>query len=91
MTQDDLTATLHRHLANFTPRQRLQAAQLIADERITAAERAATFLVWQNRDGEWTAVYITTADTCTCPAGQHGTRCYHRAAAIALNTTRRAA
>ena len=88
MTQDDLTATLHRHLANFTPRQRLQAAQLIAEERIVATARPAAYSV-VGSDGQ--TVYIATADTCTCPAGQRGTRCYHRAAAIALNTTRRAA
>ncbi len=35
--------------------------------------------------------YNTTADTCTCKAGQYGRRCYHRAAALVLDTMTAAA
>jgi hypothetical protein len=29
-------------------------------------------------------VYATSVDACSCPAGEHGRACYHRAAAAIL-------
>jgi excisionase family DNA binding protein len=51
-----------------------------------------------NRPGIYTAIssdgsttYLTHAAMCTCPGGQRGRVCYHRAAAAILTATRHAA
>ena len=55
-------------------------------------------LVTTNRPGLYTAVssdgtttYLVMASTCTCPAGQAGRDCYHRAAVAIVEAARRAA
>jgi len=66
-------------LMNYTAAQIDKAAELISDGGLIPV-RAGLFRAASSR-GDCT--YLTDADgRCDCPAGQHGRRCYHTAAAV---------
>lgn len=66
-------------LAAWTERQLEQARELIEDGALIPAEEDGAFLA-VSTDG--TEIYRTTAaGSCTCPAGEKSTHCYHTCAA----------
>lgn len=68
-------------LASYTPEQIVKATQLIQRRAIVSAGR--TYIAVAS-DGVTRYEADPYRQTCTCTAGQHGHRCYHLAAAIAL-------
>jgi hypothetical protein len=75
--------------ADYTPEQVAKAHELLADGGLVESSQHGTFFATASRGD---VIYIVTADTCTCPAGQRNNRCYHRCAvAIRLATTTREA
>lgn len=72
-------------LSAYTGEQVVKAAELIAENAIVAATEPSAGIYWTvASDG--LRRYTTWADRCTCKAGQYGRRCYHRAAALVLDT-----
>jgi ParB-like chromosome segregation protein Spo0J len=70
-------------LAGFKPEQADRARKLIADGGIApTTERRVFFAI--SSDGYTRHITDAGARTCTCPAGEHGRRCYHLAAALWL-------
>jgi hypothetical protein len=66
-------------LAAWTPAQAAKALELIEDGALVPAAAGGEFLA-VSADG--TEVYRATASACSCPAGEKGTRCYHRCAVV---------
>lgn len=64
-------------LDGFTPNQGDKARLLLADSGLAPHGHPRCFWV-VSADGERT--YLAHPDGCTCPAGLHAVRCYHRAA-----------
>lgn len=74
-------------LSAYTGEQVVKAAELIAENAIAAYLARPTgeqIYIAVASDGQQR--YTTEADRCTCKAGQYGRRCYHRAAALVLDT-----
>lgn len=83
MPQD---ATAHR-LSFYKPEQIAKAIALIDDEAILHLAEGVYVAVSSNGQDRYTVV--PTIDDCTCPAGRNMIRCYHLAAAIALEAADR--
>lgn len=68
------------HLERFTPAQVMRAEELIELGGLVPSGSPEVVLAVSTSGA---ATYAVRADiqTCTCPAGQHGNRCYHLAAA----------
>jgi hypothetical protein len=77
-------------LSAYTGEQVVKAAELIAENAIVPASAAPLATdrpnVYHVVSGRGNAIYFTTTEMCSCKAGQHGWRCYHRAAALVLDT-----
>jgi hypothetical protein len=77
-------------LSAFTGEQVVKAAELIAENAIVAASSAPLAAdrpnVYRAMASSGQLVYFTTAVMCSCKAGQYGRPCYHRAAALVLDT-----
>lgn len=67
---------------NYTAAQLHKAVKLIAGNGIRR-DIGARFVATSTTTGQTYLVYAIPG-TCTCPAGQHGTPCYHVAAAKIL-------
>lgn len=75
----------HAGLAEWTPRQRDAAAELVADGGIVPVRTARVGVVYRTVATDGSETYLTTAaGHCTCPAGARFSRCYHTAAARML-------
>ncbi len=72
---------LNDHLAAFTARQVGQAVELIEDAAIIRADEDGVFYAVSSDGMEY---YRATRETCTCPAGERGTDCYHEAAVLMI-------
>jgi excisionase family DNA binding protein len=78
-------------LTGYKPEQVDRARALIEDGGILSTSRPGLFTAVSS-DGSTT--YLVHAASCTCPAGQRGRACYHRAAVAivqAAQAVRRAA
>lgn len=64
-------------LSAWAPRQIEQAAELIEDGGVVPTAKPGVF---RTVSSDGTAVYLTSAHWCGCPAGLAGRLCYHRAA-----------
>jgi hypothetical protein len=72
-------------LAAWTGRQLEQARELIEDAGIVPTGRPG---VYRTVSTDGSAVYLTTAKWCGCPASKE---CYHRAAVAVMQATTKAA
>jgi hypothetical protein len=85
-------AAVDAALEGFTDDQRDKAAELIADGGLVPTKRPG---VYRTAGSKGDVTYLTHTAACTCPAGLHDRRCYHRAAVLAVEavamTTRKAA
>lgn len=72
-------------LSLYKPAQVDKARELLTDGGLVPTSRPGLYTAVSS-DG--TTHYLTQADRCTCPAGQNGRNCYHRAAAAILDTAR---
>lgn len=76
--------------ASYTEEQIVKATELIAENAIV--DRGSPYFriggqhLYQAVSSNGELLYSATAESCTCKAGQHGRRCYHRAAALILDT-----
>lgn len=82
--------TLAAYLAEaYTAEQVSKATELIEESGIVDHGVPAFRIGAQHRylavSSDGAKRYQTTADSCTCKAGQYGRRCYHRAAATILD------
>jgi hypothetical protein len=70
-------AALAEALRDFTAAQIDKARELIADGALVPMRAG----VWQASSSDGSSRYLVAWQTCSCPAGIHGRRCYHVAAA----------
>ncbi|MGW3365940.1 DUF6011 domain-containing protein [Streptosporangium canum] len=85
------TAAKTIDLADFKPAQQAKATEVIEQGGILPTSRPHLYRAVSS-DG--TTTYLVAAQSCTCPAGIKGRRCYHVAAVrilLAAHTSRRAA
>ena len=68
--------------AEYSEEQVSKATELIEENAILPV---ATHGVYFTASGDGERSYRTSADWCSCKAGQYGRRCYHRAAATILD------
>ncbi len=85
-----LASLLTGELAAYTEEQVIKAAELIAENAIidrgVPAFRIGDQHLYQAVSSDGHLRYTATAESCTCKAGQYGRSCYHRAAALVLDT-----
>ncbi|MBO3751550.1 SWIM zinc finger family protein [Streptosporangiaceae bacterium NEAU-GS5] len=75
-------------LTGYSLLQMDKASELIEQGGLVATTRPG---VWTAVSSDGTTTYLVMAGTCTCPAGQRGRDCYHRAAVAIVSAARRAA
>jgi hypothetical protein len=75
------TAAATVDLTAYKPFQVAKATEVIEQGAIIPTSRRT---VYRAVSSDGSTVYLTTTDACTCPAGQKGRACYHRAAVIIL-------
>lgn len=68
-------------LVTFKPFQVDKAREAIEQGAVVPTVRPEAY---RSVSSDGTTVYLTTIASCTCPAGQKGRTCYHRAAAEIL-------
>lgn len=89
-TERTAAALASLDLSAYTGEQVVKAAELIAENAIVAASSAPLAAdrpnVYRAMASAGDIAYFTTIDMCSCKAGQYGRRCYHRAAALVLDT-----
>lgn len=78
------TATATSPLAAYTPAQLRKAIELVKAGRVRPVAGGHEFLVTAS-DGVTRYVVDAYRQVCDCPAGAHGRRCYHLAAALAMD------
>lgn len=79
--------TLPAQLDDYKADQVEKARDLIEARAILPTSRPGIYTAVSS-DG--TTTYLVHASSCTCPAGQRGRKCYHRAAVSLLNAARAA-
>lgn len=67
-------------LAAYTTDQIAKAIELVDDGAVVPSNRRTGMFTVVGSAGN---TYLCTVNGCSCPAGAHGRRCYHRAAVIA--------
>jgi hypothetical protein len=77
------TATTNGKLAAYQPAQVAKAVEVVELAAIARVRRSTAWVVVSSHGNATYTVDIHTR-TCTCPAGDHGRRCYHLAAAEIL-------
>ncbi|MFD8564828.1 helix-turn-helix domain-containing protein [Streptosporangium canum] len=83
--------TLTADLDDFKPFQIDKATEVIEQGAMLRTSRPHLF---RSVSSDGSTTYLTAAESCTCPAGIKGRRCYHVAAVrilLAARTSRRAA
>lgn len=81
--------TLQADVESFHVWQLDKARQLIEDGGIVPSLRRPG--IWTVTSSDGTTTYLVHRDVCSCPAGQRGRACYHRAAVALLSAVRTAA
>jgi hypothetical protein len=79
--------TVPADLTDYKPFQIDRARELIEQGGILPTSRPG---IWTAVSSDGTTTYLVHAATCTCPAGQKGRACYHRAAVAILNAAKSA-
>jgi hypothetical protein len=74
--------TVPADLADFKPFQVDKAREVIEQGGILPTSRPG---IWTAVSSDGTTTYLVHEAGCTCPAGQKGRACYHRAAVALLN------
>jgi hypothetical protein len=70
-------AALAEALRDFTTAQVEKAREMLADGGLVPMRSG----IWQATSSDGASTYLVAWQTCNCPAGLHGRRCYHVAAA----------
>jgi len=81
-------AQLAESLRDFTAAQVAKARELIADAGLVPTGHSG---VYRAVSSDGTSTYLAHPAVCSCPAGVHGRRCYHMAAARMLAAAGKAA
>lgn len=81
--------TLQADVEGYKSFQLDKARQLIEDGGIVPSLRRPG--IWTVASSDGTTTYLVHRDVCSCPAGQRGRACYHRAAVALLSAVRTAA
>jgi excisionase family DNA binding protein len=81
--------TVAADVEGYKPFQLDKARQLIEDGGIVPSLRRPG--IWTVASSDGTTTYLVHRDVCSCPAGQRGRACYHRAAVALLQSARTAA
>lgn len=72
-----LAAAITKALQGYSKTQLEKALEALTDGALIRVRQG----LWQAVSSDGQGQYLTSTDTCDCPAGQHGRTCYHTAAA----------